>query len=164
MKGARLIATVGGVGDIPMAPGTFGSLVAIPMAWGLHALGGFPLLACCTVALFLIGYGAVAIYLDGKAEDPSEVVIDEVVGMLIALWPLSLGLTLIGAGPDVFPWPGWVLGFFLFRFFDILKPPPVNWADRLKTPFGVMLDDVIAGVMAALLAALAAGLAHGWFS
>ena len=83
--------------------------------------------------------------------------------MLIALWPLSIGLGQIGAEWHVWPWPGWVVGFLLFRFFDIVKPPPVNWAGRVTGPLGVMLDDVVAGVMTALIVVIAAGMAHGWF-
>jgi phosphatidylglycerophosphatase A len=51
----------------------------------------------------------------------------------------------------------------LFRFFDIVKPPPVGWADRIEGPLGVMLDDLIAGALTAALATLAAGISHGWF-
>lgn len=160
---ARQVATLGGIGTLPGAPGTWGSLAAIPLTWLLHWLGGFPLVMAATSFVLIGGYWAVLVHLDGRAEDPSEVVIDEVAGMMIALWPLSLGLDVIGAARDVFPWPGWVLGFLLFRFFDIVKPPPVSWADRLKTPLGVMLDDVLAGLLAAIVATLAAGVSHGWF-
>jgi phosphatidylglycerophosphatase A len=163
MSWARAVATVGGIGLIPFAPGTWGSAAAIPLAWGLHYLGGFLLLASATVAVTVLGYIATARYLDGQAEDPSEIVIDEVAGMLVALWPLSIGLTLMGSAPHLWPWPGWVLGFLLFRFFDIVKPPPVGWADRLPGPAGVMLDDLFAGAITAVLAALAAGVSHGWF-
>jgi phosphatidylglycerophosphatase A len=159
---AAQIATVFGVGRVPRAPGTFGSLAAIPLAWGLHWAGGVMLFSAATVFLLVAGYWASRVYLDGKNEDPSEVVIDEVVGMLIALWPLSWGLSMSGTAAHVFPWPGWVGGFLLFRFFDIVKPPPVSWADR-PGAFGVMLDDVVAGVLAGGMMLLAAGVAHGWF-
>ena len=159
---ARQIATVCGIGHAPMAPGTFGSLAAIPLAWGAHWLGGITALLILTAALFVAGYWASFEVLAGRKEDPSEIVIDEVVGMLITLWPLSAGLTMSGADPSIFPWPGWIGGFLLFRFFDILKPPPVRWADR-PGPFGVMLDDVVAGAISGALMLLAAGVAHGWF-
>lgn len=159
---ARQIATVGGIGLAPAAPGTFGSLAALPLAWLLHWLGGIWLMVAVTLILTILGYWATKVYLAGRSEDPKEVVIDEVVGQLIALWPLSLGLTLAGSDPAIFPWPGWVGGFLLFRFFDIIKPPPVNWADR-PGPLGVMLDDVVAGVLAGAVMLLAAGVAHGWF-
>jgi phosphatidylglycerophosphatase A len=163
MTAPRAIATCFGIGNLPGAPGTWASLAAIPLAWALHAAAGFWAVGVATIALAIIGYWATARYLEGRAEDPSEVVIDEVVGMLIALWPLSIGLTQMGAEWHVWPWPGWGLGFLLFRFFDIVKPPPVNWADRMTGPLGVMLDDIVAGILTALIAVLAAGVAHGWF-
>ena len=159
----RMIVTFGGIGLLPRAPGTWGSAATIPLAWGLHWLGGFWLVGPFTLAVILVGYLATARYLQSPDDDPSEVVIDEVAGMLIALWPLSLGLTIMGSEPHVFPWPGWVLGFLLFRFFDIVKPFPVGWADRLGGPMGVMLDDILAGALTAILATISAGIAHGWF-
>jgi phosphatidylglycerophosphatase A len=162
MTWARRIATCGGIGLIPLAPGTWASAATVPLAWGLHYLGGFALVGAATVAVTVAGYLATAHYLNGRAEDPSEIVIDEVAGMMIALWPLSIGLTLAGSAPHIWPWPGWVLGFVLFRFFDIVKPPPVGWADRIEGPLGVMLDDLIAGALTAALATLAAGISHGW--
>ncbi len=159
---ARIISTVGGIGHAPKAPGTVASAAAIPLAWALHMAGGIVLLAVTTCVLFVVGMWAARAYLGGRSEDPSEVVIDEVVGMLIALWPLSWGLTMAGTEPQVFPWPGWVVGFVVFRFFDIVKPPPVSWADR-PGPLGIMLDDVVAGALTAVLMFIAAGVAHGWF-
>ena len=163
MNRARAIATCFGIGNLPGAPGTWGSLAAIPLAWALHALGGFALLGLATIAIIAAGYWATAHYLDGDAEDPSEIVIDEVAGMLIALWPLSLGLDIMGASSFQWPWPGWVLAFLLFRFFDIAKPLPIRWADQVPGPLGVMLDDIVAGILTALIAVFAAGIAHGWF-
>ncbi|MEM7189041.1 MAG: phosphatidylglycerophosphatase A [Pseudomonadota bacterium] len=157
-----VIVTFGGLGRIPIAPGTWGSLGALPLAWGCHAVGGIWLLVAVTIAIFVLGVWASAAYLKGRADDPSEIVIDEVAGQLIALWPLSLGLTMMGSAPEVWPWPGWVGGFLLFRFFDIVKPPPVNWADR-PGHWGVMLDDVVAGILAGAVMLLAAGVSHGWF-
>ncbi|MEM8791137.1 MAG: phosphatidylglycerophosphatase A [Pseudomonadota bacterium] len=154
------IVTFGGVGRLPKAPGTFGSIAAIPLAYLLHFLGGFPLVAVATLALFGIGLWASARYLEGKSDDPSEVVIDEVVGMMLTLWPLSWGLWVAGLEPHVFPWPGWLIGLVLFRFFDIVKPPPVRWFDRPGALF-VMLDDVVAGALSALLVWIAAMIAHG---
>jgi len=159
----RAFATCFGIGDLPGAPGTWASAAAIPLAWALHAAGGFWLVAPASLAIVGIGWWATALYLDGRKADPSEVVIDEVAGMLIALWPLSLGLTMMGTPAHVWPWPGWVLGFLLFRFFDIVKPPPVSWADRMEGPTGVMLDDLVAGSLTALIATIAAGFAHGYF-
>ena len=157
----RMIVTVGGVGLMKPAPGTWGSAVAIPVTYALHVIGGAGLVIAMTFALFGIGYWASHAYLSGRHEDPSEIVIDEVVGQMIALWPLSWGLTMTGVAPHVFPWPGWVAGFVLFRFFDIVKPPPVRWADK-PGPLGVMLDDVVAGMLAGAVVLVAARVAHGW--
>ncbi len=158
----RQLALAGGLGRLPQAPGTWGSLGAIPAAWALHALGGFPLFAAATVAAFAAGLWAVSAYIAESGEsDPSEVVIDEVVGMWLTLWPLSLGLWLQGLPGSVFPWPGWALGFVLFRALDIRKPWPVSRAERVPGALGVMLDDVVAGLIAAVVAAAAAIVAHG---
>ncbi len=159
---SRAFATFFGIGLLPWAPGTWGSAAAIPVAWLLHWLGGFPLLAAATLAVFALGWWATAEATRGKADhDPSEIVIDEVAGVWIALWPLSAGLWHAGVDPWVFPWPGWIGAFVFFRAFDILKPGPVGWADRRGDALGVMLDDVIAGVFAALVVAAGAALAHG---
>jgi phosphatidylglycerophosphatase A len=159
---SRLVATFLYVGYLRPAPGTWGSAAALPVAFLLHGLGGFPALAVATVLAFAAGTWAVERETRGAADtDPSEIVIDEVVGMWIALWPVSAGLWLGGAEPWVFPWPGWVGAFVLFRLFDIWKPGPVGWADRQPGAMGVMLDDVIAGLMAAVLVIVAAGVAHG---
>ena len=160
---ARAVATFGYVGLIPVAPGTFGSIAAVPVAWGLHWAAGFPGLLIATIVLFGVGYWAtLKATSTGGDPDPSEIVIDEVVGQWIALMPLSWGLWQMGSAPHVFPWPGWVGGFLMFRLFDIWKPWPVSWADGLHGPLGVMLDDVLAGLMAAFVVAVAAAIAHGF--
>lgn len=156
------IATLGGIGRLPMAPGTWASVAAIPLAWALHALGGFGLYALATLAVIGLGVWSAGRYAAGGQADPPEVVIDELAGMLVALAPLSLGLSHAGAAWHVWPWPGWVLGFLLFRFFDILKPPPVSWAERAPGGLGIMLDDLVAGLIVAVLSTGAAAVAHGW--
>jgi phosphatidylglycerophosphatase A len=160
---STLFATVFGIGRIPFAPGTWGSAAALPLGYLLHRYGGFPGLALATLAIFALGWWATARYTaTAKSHDPSEVVIDEVAGQLIALWPLSLGLWHAGAAPEVFPNPGWVGAFLMFRLFDIWKPWPVSRADAMDTPLGVMLDDVLAGLYAAIVVTIAAAVAHGW--
>lgn len=157
----RLVATFFYVGLLRPAPGTWGSLVAVPLGYLLHRLGGFPLLGAATLALFALGLWAVRRETAADpTEDPSEFVVDEVVGQWIALFPLSAGLWAMGADPSLFPWPGWVGGFLMFRLFDIWKPWLVGRADRLHSPLGVMLDDVVAGVFAAIVVAAAAAVAH----
>jgi phosphatidylglycerophosphatase A len=159
---SRLVATFLYVGYLKPAPGTWASAAALPVGYLLHALGGFPALAAATAAAFLLGtWATLKMTAGAEDKDPSEIVIDEVVGMWIALWPLSAGLWLGGADPWVFPWPGWVGAFVLFRLFDVWKPGPVGWADRQPGAMGVMLDDVIAGAIAAVIVTIAAGVAHG---
>ena len=131
------IATGLGLGYLPIAPGTWGTLLAFPIQFLLLSLSLTPLpYALTLLGLFLLGVGAA-----GSAEkimdraDPGLVVIDEVVGMLIGL--IGVPFTL----------PAWVLAFLLFRFFDILKPFPIRLIDRrCHGGVGIMLDDVLAGV------------------
>jgi phosphatidylglycerophosphatase A len=139
----RAITTVFFVGLLRPAPGTWGSAVAIPLAWALHVAGGFWLLFAATIAVAALGWWAVGEATRGSVDkDPSEIVIDEVAGQWIALWP------------------GVLTAFVAFRLFDVLKPGPVGWADRQTGPFGVMADDVIAGWLAAMVVALLAVIAH----
>lgn len=162
MKGlASTLATVFGVGQMRPAPGTWGSAAALPLFWVVHVTGGFALAVVATALVFVIGVWATAEATRGTGNhDPSEIVIDEVAGQWIALWPVSFGASMMGI--DVLRlWPGWVAGFILFRLFDIWKPGPVGWADRRHDAVGVMLDDVIAGVMAAICAAALGALYHG---
>ncbi len=163
MRPTRLIATFFGAGLLRPAPGTWGSLAALPVAWALHQMGGFPALALATLAAFALGWWATHAETAGTDDpDPSEIVIDEVAGMWLALWPVSLGAALQGV-PITALWPGWIVAFLAFRAFDIWKPGPVGLADRMHTPLGVMLDDIIAGAMAAMVVAVAAVIAHGGF-
>ena len=161
MKLATMIGTVFGVGYIRPAPGTWGSLVALPWAWLLHVLGGFPLLLLGVIAVFLKGWWATSKMTAGSDDhDPSEIVIDEVVGQWIALLPLSFAAWNNDI-PIHIMWPGWIAAFALFRLFDIWKPWIIGWADRRGDALGVMLDDMIAGIFAAIGVIVLAGLAHG---
>ena len=161
MKLAKMIGTVLGVGYIRPAPGTWGSLVALPWGWLLHVIGGFPLLVAGVVIAFAAGWWATAQMTAGSTDhDPSEIVIDEVAGQWIALLPLSYAAWSMGLNILVM-WPGWIAAFALFRLFDIWKPLLVGWADRRGDALGVMLDDVIAGLFALLGVIAMAGLYHG---
>lgn len=162
MRATRLICTLGGVGLIRPAPGTWGTAAALPVGYAIHGLFGFPGLVVATVLATLLGLWAIAKEEDATGNhDASEIVIDELAGVWIALWPLSGGLWHAGLDPWLFPWPGWVGAFAMFRLFDIWKPGPVGWADRQPGALGVMLDDLIAGLFAALVIALAAYVSHG---
>ncbi|MEQ5870612.1 phosphatidylglycerophosphatase A [Sagittula sp. NFXS13] len=156
----RWVASVAGVGYLRPAPGTWGSLAALPLGYFIHQLGGFGLLLAAAVLVFGLGWWATKKVTQGDDHDPSWVVIDEVVGQWIALFPVSYGAGMMGV--EIWRlWPGWIAGFVLFRLFDIWKPLLVGWADRRGDALGVMLDDVIAGIFAAAVAIVLAGLAHG---
>lgn len=159
----HLIATFFYVGHIRPAPGTWGSLAALPTALLIYWLAGPWGLLAATIISYPLGVWATAIETAGKADhDPSEIVIDEVCGQWIALLPIAFGAANAGA-PITALWPGWIAAFVLFRFFDITKLGPVGWADRKHGPTGVMLDDVIAGVLAAIGVMALAWLAHAGF-
>jgi phosphatidylglycerophosphatase A len=134
-----VLATWCGSGLAPVAPGTFGTLAAIPLYLLLARLNLLPYL------LFLAVFSLFACWVAGRAEelfgkhDAGEIVIDEVAGYL---------LTMAAVTPT---WPHVVAGFFLFRFFDIVKPPPARQIDRtLRSGTGVVLDDLAAGLYACL--------------
>lgn len=132
----RALASGLGSGLLPFAPGTFGTLAAIPLALIFSTLN--PWLGLALTLLFV----PFAIIIAGRAaqaygqKDPGWIVIDEAAGFLFAsLW----------LNPSLF---SYLAAFFLFRLFDILKPPPVGWLDRsLKGGSGIVLDDVAAGLM-----------------
>ncbi|MFD2739325.1 phosphatidylglycerophosphatase A [Sulfitobacter aestuarii] len=161
MRLAWMIATLLGVGHIRPAPGTWGSLVALPYAWLLHMIGGFPLLLLGIVIAFAKGWWATARMTAGSDNhDPSEIVVDELVGQWIALLPLSYAAWSMQISMLAM-WPGWIAAFVLFRLFDIWKPLIVGWADRRGDALGVMLDDVFAGIFAAFGVLALAALYHG---
>jgi len=156
----RLFVIVFGAGLMRPAPGTWGSLVALPLAYGLHMLGGFWLLLAATIAVSLLGWAAVAVETRGAADhDPAEIVIDEVAGQWIALMPVSYGASMMSANILAL-WPGIVAAFILFRLFDITKPFIIGRADRRGDALGVMLDDILAGFFAAICVVLLAAFAH----
>ena len=134
------IATGAGSGYLPKAPGTWGTLVGLLLWWPLAGLSLAAYLAAVAV-LFIVGVasaGAAEKILDRG--DPGVVVIDEIVGVLIAL--AAVPLHPVAA----------LAGFALFRLFDIAKPFPVGWLDRhLHGGLGIMLDDVAAGLYALLV-------------
>ena len=136
---AKLVATALGAGYAPRAPGTCGTAVAVPLAWALASLSmwQFSLFAA---ALTLLGV-ACAQRADRAwgTEDNQRIVIDEVAGYLVTMIPV-----------DRSSWAPLAAGFVIFRALDILKPPPVRWLDEhLPGGWGVVMDDVAAGVMGA---------------
>lgn len=158
---SRIIATFFYVGDLKPAPGTWGSLAALPAAYLIISWAGFLGLIFAAVITYWVGYWATIQQTKGRDNhDPSEIVIDEVVGQWIALLPVAYGAGMMNVSLLTL-WPGWIAAFILFRFFDITKLGPVGWADKRDDATGVMLDDVIAGVLAAIGVIALAGLYHG---
>ncbi len=130
-----LVATVAGIGFVPFAPGTFGSIPGVALAIGLRLVAPWWAEGAALVVLFVAGvWAANAAEAHFGRIDPGPVVIDEVVGMLITT--LFLPLT----------WTGWLIGFVVFRACDVVKPFPAGRAERLPGGLGVMCDDVLAGV------------------
>jgi phosphatidylglycerophosphatase A len=134
---ALALATAGGVGYIPFAPGTFGSLAGLLLWWLLP--GSLPVQLTVIVVIFIVGSwsGSVA-ERHFASTDPGPVVIDEVLGMLVTLL-----LNPVGRG-------GAILGFLLFRASDIIKPYPANRLEQLHGGVGVMADDLMAAIYANL--------------
>ena len=156
------IATLLGLGHLRPAPGTWGSAAGVLTGIGLYRIGHVWALIAGTVLVTLIGFLAVRAATAGDADpDRSEIIIDEVAGQWLTLCFPAMGLWLAGVPATLFPWPGWVAGFLAFRLFDIWKPGPVGRADRRGDAWGVMADDLIAGLMAGVVVVILAGLWHG---
>jgi phosphatidylglycerophosphatase A len=143
-KTILFLATGGLIGFAPVAPGTFGSLAALPLCWFISLMGRD---AAATFVLALVGFSIWIAHSAEKIEaqtDPKQVVVDEICGMLVTLFALPFTPVLI------------VAGFALFRMFDILKPFPIRWVDRnVPGGFGIVLDDLLAGVLANVVLRLA---------
>ena len=136
------LATWGGTGYLPVAPGAWGTVAALPLWWLLTHLGPWG------YALAWAGLFTVAVLVAGPAQsllgrvDHSAIVIDEVAGLLVALAGVPLNWT-------------WVLtGVLLFRALDMLKPWPASVFNRGHTGLDVVMDDVVAGVMARVILAV----------
>ena len=136
---ASLLATWFGSGLLPKAPGTWGSLAALPFAYGIAVFSGTWGLLAAAILATLVGVWAGGVYAARSGQDdPQRVVIDEVAGQWLALVPVAQDLRL------------YAIGFLAFRFFDIVKVWPARAIDRdLKGGWGIMLDDVVAGLYAA---------------
>jgi len=136
-----LLCTWFGLGRLPGAPGTWGSLGALPFAWLLQIQGGPAALGIAILTLCALSAWAIPAYLRHRpGDDPGEIVIDEVAGQ----W-----LVLLLTPPDLILY---AIGFCLFRALDISKPWPASWADRkLHGAAGIMLDDLLAALYGLLL-------------
>ena len=142
-----LFVTMFGLGKIKFIPGTFGSLATVIILYILfHLLNISPnLILLCLILIFLYSFLAVANHIkDSKNKDPSEIIIDEFIGQSIPiyLYEISHGTEKTPDEAIIF----YGICFVLFRFFDIVKPFPVNFFDKnFKNSFGVIMDDVFAG-------------------
>jgi phosphatidylglycerophosphatase A len=135
-KIALILSAWFGAGLLPMAPGTWGSLFGLPLVPlmnGLPVFGAGAFLALFAVLAIGSSHGSLKFF---PEEDPSEIVIDEVAGLLVALFLIP---------PSGLAWLG---GFLLFRLFDILKPFPIGRFEKLRGGFGIVSDDLAAGVYA----------------
>jgi phosphatidylglycerophosphatase A len=141
VKAAELIATGFGIGRLPFAPGTWGSALALPIAWFV-APAGVAVSLAAAVLLTALGFWAAGEMVAGRrVADPPEIVIDEI----CAQW---LVLAVLPREPLAY-----ALGFIAFRIVDIVKPWPASWADRSLTGMaGVMVDDLLAAPYAAAAA------------
>ena len=152
---ALLLATWGGTGLSPFAPGTVGSMAALPLCvWALHLTPEW--VVGLGAALWVLGVwsAARAGAAWGQVDHPA-IVIDEVLGQLIAM-----AIPWFWLQTPVNPFLLAAIAFALFRLFDITKPWPVSYFDRTwKSPAGVMFDDVLAGVLAGLAASGALSMA-----
>jgi len=136
LKFHYIVATTLGLGYIPLAPGTWGSLFALLISYFWVAGDIGILLVLILIGFFVGSWSSTKIEKSTQLTDPSFIVIDEVVGMWISLIALPL------------KWPYYLAAFLLFRLFDIWKPFPINRIQAVKHGWGVMLDDVLAGLYA----------------
>jgi len=145
------VATALGVGYVPFAPGTFGSLAGLVVFAGVRATGQPAVELAAIVAVFFTGvWAATAAETHFGHIDPGPVVIDEVLGMLVTLTLLPVSMT------------GVLVGFVLFRIFDVIKPPPCNRLEALPGGWGVMCDDFMAAVYAHVCVRVLAWVAPAW--
>ena len=136
-RALMILATLGPVGFLRPAPGSWGSAVAVVLAAILAMMSPW-LLEIATLLVCLLGVLAAGRYQTVTSRhDAPEIVIDEVAGQWIALLAVPLD------------WRWYLLAFLLFRLFDIVKPGPVRMAENLPGGIGVMADDIVAGVLAA---------------
>ncbi len=144
---AWFIATLGGAGHFPIAPGTVGSILAATLAWFVIQATGAPTWTCA-VAAAVFFYPAVwaagRLEADSGEKDPGRVVADEAIGQWLAL---------TFARPDALV--DWVLAVALFRIFDVLKPSPIRSLERIPGGLGVVADDAAAGACAMIILAIA---------
>lgn len=147
----KLISTFFYVGFLRPAPGTWGSIAGIILAYILLISISFLTFCLIVLSTILIGFWSTKNYIKKNSvkSDPSEVVIDEVIGQWIAILPLGYVLKVDEFSNEGL-WFVWLWAFVSFRFFDIVKLGLIGWADNLDGAWGVLLDDILAGIAAGL--------------
>ena len=144
---AHWIATCGPVGYLKFAPGTFGSLVGLVLV--LIAASHITWFIVFLLVLILLGIWSSGIASRGFGNhDPSEVVIDEVCGMMISFLAVPISFWAV------------LIGFIGFRFFDIVKPQPIRWLEHFPEGFGIVLDDLLAGIYTNVILQILVRYAH----
>ena len=148
-----IFVTFFGIGKIKKIPGTFASLVTTVLLFFLFHILNVPpnIILFAVIIIFLISFYAVNIFIkDLSNKDPKEVVIDEVIGQSIPLYLYEISHNIPKDSNDALKF--YLIIFILFRFFDIAKPFPVNYFDKnFKNSFGVIMDDVVAGLYVVLV-------------
>lgn len=151
---AVAVATGGGAGLMPIAPGTFGSAVGLALFYGLFVSAkSFPHLLQSIVFIAGFALAVLGVWAGTRAErvfsrkDAQEIVIDEVCGQFITYALVAPYLIAADTKPAIIL----AIGFLLFRLFDIYKPYPINRLQYLEGGLGVMMDDVLAGIYAAVV-------------
>ena len=140
LKISEWIATCFKVGYLPLAPGTWGSIFAILVWWVLLKDLDLLIFGIVIILFFFIGIIVSNIIIDQNGDnDPSHIIIDELVGQWLALWMLPDGSFYI------------IIVFILFRFFDIIKPWPIRFMEQLPKGLGVMCDDLTAGLITLII-------------
>ena len=148
----KFFGTVFYLGLFPFFPGTFASLVSLILGILLFKIIGFLFFLYLTVFLFLGGWWCSKKLIKiNKNKDPSEIVIDELVGQWISVIPIFYFLDNKIITFSSLPYLELISAFIIFRFFDIVKIGPILWADSLKSGLGVMLDDCLAGCVTLIL-------------
>ena len=150
MKLAKLIATLFFVGQAKIAPGSIASLLTTIVFYMFAMKLDYMMLVIIIFVTIILSFFAIHVYTtDFKEKDRSEIVIDEVVGQFVALSPLLFFEEKFP--PEIYTC---FMSFIFFRFFDIVKPYPIYLFDRMNSTFGVIFDDILAGVFSALLLTL----------
>ena len=151
----KFISTFFYVGFLRPAPGTWGSLVGIILAYILLITTNFYIFFFILIITIPIGFWSIKNYIKKNSEksDPSEVVIDEVIGQWIAVLPIGYLMKIDGFLIEVL-WFIWLWAFISFRIFDIVKFGLIGWADNLNGALGVLLDDILAGIAAGITVAV----------